>query len=53
MNSVQIIQCAIAVYLASLGLMMNTPNFMSAMIFKVIPVVSAFVLGLIAFGVIV
>lgn len=53
MTTIQILQLTIAAYLALLGTIMNTKNIRSAIIFKFIPIVSAFTLGLIAFKVIV
>jgi hypothetical protein len=43
---------AIAAYLTFTGLLMNTKNVTSAFVFKFIPIVSAFTLGLMAFKVI-
>jgi hypothetical protein len=53
MTTVQIIQLLIAAFLAMLGTIMTTRDMMSALVFKFVPIVSAFVLGLIAFKVIV
>lgn len=52
MDSTQIIQLVIALYLTLLGVLLNTKNLQSAIVFKFIPLVSAFTLGLIAFKVI-
>jgi len=52
MTTVQILQLAIATYFLVIGSMMTTKNFVSALVFKVVPLASAFVLGLIAFKVI-
>ena len=48
----QIIMLAIAAYLTLLGVMLSTKNLRSALVFKFIPLVSAFTLGLMAFKVI-
>lgn len=52
METVSIIQLVIAAYLAFLGTFISTKNVQSALIFKTIPTISAFLLGLIAFKVI-
>lgn len=41
-----------AMYLAALGLIMKTHDFMYAILFKLVPLVIAFTLGLMAFKVI-
>lgn len=53
MSTVQILQLAIAAFLTLLGTLVSTRNMTSAIVFKFFPIVSAFVLGLIAFKVIV
>jgi hypothetical protein len=52
METNQVIMLAIAAYLTFMGLLLNTKNVRSALIFKFIPIVSAFTLGLMAFKVI-
>jgi len=52
MENVQIAQLVIAAYLVVMGSVLNTTNFASAVVFKIIPLISAFVLGLIAFNII-
>ena len=52
MDSIQIIQVAIALYLPLQGVLVKTNNLSSAIVFKFLPLVSAFTLGLIAFKVI-
>lgn len=51
MTPVTIIVALAALFLAWIGLIMKTENFLSGFIFKLVPLVLAFLLGLITFGV--